>query len=114
MAESPLTSLTPAAKRRATITPLASTSPGITRAPDAASHDGAILINRDVVPPHYSHCTFLILAVYKRLLPDDIVRLQAGVEIIDVRSNYLHMSLWYVVHAPMLLFWLDFAAWMTS
>jgi hypothetical protein len=52
VAESSLTFLPPAAKRRATITPLASTSPGITRASDAASHGRAMLINRDVVSPH--------------------------------------------------------------
>jgi hypothetical protein len=84
VAESSLTSLTPATKRRATITPLASTSPGITRTSDAASHGRVMLINRDIVPPHCPYCTSVIHPVYKRLLTDDIVCLQAGDEIIVV------------------------------
>jgi hypothetical protein len=73
--ESSLTSLTPAAKIPSTITPLVSTSPGIMKASDAASHSRAMLINYNVVPPHCPHYTSVIQPVYKWLLPDDIVHL---------------------------------------
>ncbi len=66
-AESSLTFLTPSARRQATITPLASTSPGITRASNAASHGRVMLINYDGVPLHCPHRTSVILPVYKNI-----------------------------------------------
>jgi len=98
-------SATPAAKRRATVTPAAASIPTAKRRvtvtlastiPTPAvvgghtahySHDyspAAMLINRDVVPLHVSPRASANQSMYKRLLPADIVRLMAGDEIIVV------------------------------
>jgi hypothetical protein len=43
-----------------------------------------MLIDQDVVPRHSYHRTSVLQPVYKRLAPDDIVRLKAGNELIVV------------------------------
>jgi hypothetical protein len=44
----------------------------------------SMLINQDIVPGHCPHCTSVLQPVYKRLPPEDIVRLKANDELIVV------------------------------
>jgi len=44
----------------------------------------SILIDQDFVPGHSHHRTSVLQPVYKRLPPEDIVRLKAGDELIVV------------------------------
>ena len=44
----------------------------------------AMLINQDVTPPHAHHRPSVLQPIYKRLAPDQIVRLKAGDEVIVV------------------------------
>ena len=84
--ESTTPSDTPATKRRATVSP-DSLGPSSAADPDSAAPDSpfdAMLVNHDIVSHHATPRTSVIQPVYRRLLPDDIVRLKAGDEIIVV------------------------------
>ncbi len=48
------------------------------------SDEESMLINQDIVPGHCPHCTSVLQPVYKRLPPEDIVRLKANNELIVV------------------------------
>ena len=82
-------STTPSTKRRATVTPASLPSPtavdrSSTGDPFETTLDGAMLIDRDVVPSHGVSRALVTQPFYRRLLPADSVRLMAGNEIIVV------------------------------
>jgi hypothetical protein len=76
---------TPATKRRATVSP-DSVSADATSSSDRDVDPplDAILVNSDIVGHHVNPRTSVIQPIYRRLLPDDIVRLKSGDEIIVV------------------------------
>ena len=43
-----------------------------------------MLIDQDIVPRHFPHCTLVLQPVYKQVSPEDIVRLKANDELIVV------------------------------
>ena len=84
--DSSLSSTTPSTKRRATVTPASLPSPDAFDCSYAtnASLGGAMLIDRDIVPPHVIPHASVVQPFYRRLLPGDTVCLMAGSEIIVV------------------------------